>query len=64
MEKYVGRELERRRYFEIGNFKKKKRLGTCSGTEVEVTLNNDLFLREDLEEWLDTASGCLGKPET
>lgn len=44
MEKYVGRELERRRYFEIGNFKKKKRLGTCSGTEVEVTLNNDLFL--------------------
>lgn len=62
MEKYVGRELERRRHFEVENFKKEKGLWICTGTEVEAILDNDLFLREFLEKRLDPASGCLGKP--
>lgn len=44
--------------------KKEKELGICSSTgEKEVILDSDFFLMEVLEEWLDTASGCLGKPD-
>lgn len=62
MEKYIGRELERRRYFEVENFKKEKGLWIFTGTAVEAILDNDLFLRELLENRLDPTSGWLGKP--